>query len=133
MSRYILTWDDVHDDCLTLCHRITRRPVDLIAAVSRGGLVPAAIISYEMGLPVSFAIDPRRPALHRTDAHDLLIVDDVCDTGTTFRALREFFPNAYFVAPYAKPLGVAACDEWVLEVVQDTWIVMPWAPRDVAR
>ena len=61
---------------------------------------------------------------------DLLIVDDVCDTGATFRGLRKFFPNALFAAPYAKPAGRDACDLSAVDVEQDTWIVMPWAKND---
>ena len=55
-----------------------------------------------------------------------LIVDDLVDTGTTGRIVREMLPKAHFATVYAKPAGRPMVDTFVTEVSQDTWILFPW-------
>ena len=60
------------------------------------------------------------------DSEQLLIVDDLVDTGETAKALRERFPKARFVTVYAKPQGKPLVDNYVTDIEQDTWIQLPW-------
>lgn len=132
-----LSWEEVHATCLELCRLIQQRvsPVEAVVPVSRGGLVPASILAYELGISIPFLLDPRDRRTPPMNNTRLLVIDDVCDTGATFRGLRALhsYPRALFVAPYAKPAGVSACSVFVELVDQDKWLVFPWAPRDVAR
>ncbi len=57
---------------------------------------------------------------------DLLIIDDLVDTGKTARVVKDMLPNAYFATVYAKPEGKPLVDLYVTEVSQDTWILFPW-------
>ena len=56
----------------------------------------------------------------------LLIVDDLVDTGTTGRLVRQLLPDAHFATVYAKPKGKPLVDTFITEVSQDTWIHFPW-------
>ena len=56
----------------------------------------------------------------------VLIVDDLVDTGTTAKLVREHLPEAHFAAVYAKPMGRPLVDTFITEVSQDTWIYFPW-------
>ena len=60
------------------------------------------------------------------DGTGFLIVDDLVDTGTTARVVREMLPKARFACVYAKPAGRPLADHVLTEVSQDTWIVLPW-------
>ena len=60
------------------------------------------------------------------DDKQLLIVDDLVDTGETAKALREHFPKACFVTVYAKPQGKPLVDHYITDIEQDTWIQLPW-------
>ena len=60
------------------------------------------------------------------DGAGWLIVDDLVDTGTTARLVREMLPKAHFATVYAKPAGRPLVDTFVTEVSQDTWINFPW-------
>jgi xanthine phosphoribosyltransferase len=60
------------------------------------------------------------------DGTDMLIIDDLVDTGKTAKAVREKLPHAHFATVYAKPLGREIVDSFVTEVSQDTWIYFPW-------
>ena len=57
---------------------------------------------------------------------DILIVDDLVDTGKTASVVREMMPNAHFATVYAKPKGRPLVDTFMTEVSQDTWITFPW-------
>ena len=54
------------------------------------------------------------------------MIDDLVDTGTTARVVREMFPQAHIAAVYAKPMGKPLVDTFITEVSQGTWIFFPW-------
>ena len=60
------------------------------------------------------------------DGEGWLIVDDLVDTGSTARVVRERLPKALFATIYAKPAGRPLVDTFITEVSQDTWILFPW-------
>lgn len=127
-SKEILSWSEVDRACQGLRDWILR-PVSEVIPISRGGLVPGAILAYMLDLPVKYVFDPKSPALYSPRC-DLLVVDDVSDTGATIRCARNMFPNAMFVALFAKPAGFAACDEYAVAYPQDVWLTFPWSPND---
>jgi xanthine phosphoribosyltransferase len=111
--------------------------------VTRGGLVPAAIVARELGVRVVETVciasyDYGRqgqleilksvdPALSGKDGGaKVLIVDDLVDTGKTAKVVRDMLPRAHFATVYAKPASRPLVDTFVTEVSQDTWIYLPW-------
>lgn len=133
MNRIVLTWEQIDDACGRLARLLRNPKPSAIVAVLRGGLVPATILSYALGAPIVDVVDPRRSSTYRP-GRDLLVVDDVCDTGATLEHLRSYFPNARFAALYTKPIGEALCSfvvhPFIIPVPQDTWITFPWSPND---
>jgi len=141
-----VSWDQFHRDARALAWRLSGEgPFDAVVAITRGGLVPAAIVARELGLRV---IDTICVASYDHDKHGdlmvlkgvseavaklgggtgkgLLIVDDLVDTGKTGRLVRAMMPDAHFAAVYAKPQGRPLVDTFITEVSQDTWIHFPW-------
>jgi xanthine phosphoribosyltransferase len=111
--------------------------------ITRGGLVPAAIISRELGIRVIETVGVASyhdytaqgemtvlkevtPSLLEKDGEGVLIVDDLTDTGKTAAIVRAMMPKAHFATVYAKPKGRPLVDTFVTEVSQDTWIYFPW-------
>ena len=108
-------------------------------AISRGGLLPAGIIAYELDIRNCHAIniatyigDEHRELDHLDNLDDVgeinsqtLIVDDLADSGQTFRLLRQEFPKTRFVSIYSKPAGLKEVDIYAREL-PDQWIVFPW-------
>jgi xanthine phosphoribosyltransferase len=144
---YTVTWDQLHRDARALAWRLMDRgPFAGIVAVTRGGLIPAAIIARELDLRLVESVsivtyqvsvetnqDEHRgmpvvtkPAAAAGDGTGFLIVDDLVDTGTTARVVRGLLPKAHFACIYAKPAGRDIVDSFVTEVSQDTWILFPW-------
>ena len=108
-----------------------------IIAITRGGLVPAAIVARELEIRLidtvcTTSYDDRTQGkmtvLKRVegDGADWLIIDDLVDTGRTAKTVREMLPKAHFATIYAKPAGRPLVDTFITEVSQDTWILFPW-------
>ena len=135
-----VSWDQFHRDCRALTWRLNEvGPFHAVIAITRGGLVPAAIVARELGVRVIDTVSIRsydhqtigaaqvlKPTSLGGDNADLLIVDDLVDTGATARIVRELLPGAHFATVYAKPAGKPLVDSYVTEVSQDTWIMFPW-------
>jgi xanthine phosphoribosyltransferase len=134
ITRTHVNWEDFNTLCLHLAAQIKNsddkrmRRLRGIVAVSRGGLVPAAIIAYALKMEIWEAV--QIPPKMSSNSNELLIVDDISDTGKTFATLRRSMPNAVYVSAYVKPQGKPLCDFWAKEVAQDNWVVFPWAPND---
>jgi len=142
-----ISWERLHNDTRTLAIRLLKAGAverfSAIVAVTRGGLVPAAILGRELGIRLidTFCIASYDEAVQRAPqilkgvpgkGEGLLVVDDLVDTGVTARLIREALPQAHFVTVYAKPAGKPFVDDYVGEVSQETWIVFPWdAPRRI--
>ena len=142
---YSVTWDQLHRDARALAWRLMDLPrFTGIVAVTRGGLIPAAIIARELELRLVECVSIRtygqgaaddteigppeilKPPTAAGTGQGFLIVDDLVDTGTTARVVRALLPHAHFAAIYAKPAGKPLVDSFVTEVSQDTWIMFPW-------
>ena len=146
---YTVTWDQLHRDARALAWRLIELgPFTGVVAITRGGLIPAAIIARELDVRlvetvsvVAYAAgssgtlieedrrgDPVviKPPAAAGDGTGYLIVDDLVDTGATARVVRALLPRAHFAAVYAKPAGRDTVDTFVTEVSQDTWIHFPW-------
>jgi xanthine phosphoribosyltransferase len=141
-----VSWDQFHRDARALAWRLAGAgPFAAMVCITRGGLVPAAIIARELGIRVIETVcvssyqhvTQSELRVLKTVAADVasagggrgkgvLIVDDLVDTGKTARMVRDLLPEAHFAAVYAKPLGRPLVDTFITEVSQDTWIFFPW-------
>ena len=137
---YTVSWDQLHRDSKALAWRLNDRgPWQGIVAITRGGLIPAAIVARELEARlietvsvVTYNEEERglpqviKPPTAAGDGEGWLLVDDLVDTGTTARVVRALLPKAHFATVYAKPKGRPLVDTFITEVSQDTWILFPW-------
>jgi xanthine phosphoribosyltransferase len=140
-----VSWDQFHRDAKALAWRLNGSgPFRAIVSITRGGLVPAAIVARELGIRVietvciaSYDAENRQGVLQvlkditpKVSGSDggkgVLIVDDLVDTGATAKLVREMMPEAHFATVYAKPKGRPQVNSFITEVSQDTWIYFPW-------
>jgi len=140
-----VSWDQFHRDARALAWRLNGAgPFGAIVTVTRGGLVPAAIVARELDVRLIETIcissydhtSQGQLKVLKGVASELvqksgggrgvLIVDDLVDTGKTARVVRDLLPDAHFATVYAKPMGRPLVDTFITEVSQDTWIVFPW-------
>ena len=138
IRHYPISWDQLHRDSRALAWRLLDLgPFNRLVVVTRGGLVPAAIIARELGLHyIDTVCVTSYDWQNQTEAKVLkgvegdgqgdLIIDDLVDTGATALLVRSLLPKAHFATVYAKPAGRPHVDTYITEVSQDTWILFPW-------
>jgi len=136
---YPISWDQLHRDSKALAWRLLGiGPFRGIIVITRGGLVPAAIIARELDIHLVDTIcissynwknQKGEADIMKSfdgDGEGWLLVDDLVDTGRTAKIVREIVPKAHFATVYAKPAGRPLVDTFITEVSQDTWILFPW-------
>ena len=147
MNKQHLTWTQIEDLAIRLADRLPNI-YDAMLVITRGGMVPACIISERLNLrnilvaavmfytaqertldkPI-FLQFPGDPLLNK---RRVLIVDDVWDSGRTIMAVRERVRQAGGYPETAvlhyKPRRTAYSDSRPDFYVDETdaWIVYPW-------
>ena len=135
-----MSWDQLHRDARALAATLAKLgPWRGIVAITRGGMIPAAIVARELECRLIETISVAaydeeapgppvvlKPAPAAGDGTGFLVVDDLVDRGDTARVVRGLLPRAHFACLYAKPAGRDAADTFVAEVAQDTWVLFPW-------
>ena len=142
-----VSWDQIHRDARALAWRLDGKgPGEggswkAVVGITRGGLVPAMIVSRELDIrtvdtisvksynhqsqaAASVIKSPQTELM--CDGTGILIVDDLVDSGKTLELVRNLYPRAHFATVYAKPSGKPMVDSYITEVSQDTWIFFPW-------
>ncbi|MBU1170603.1 MAG: xanthine phosphoribosyltransferase [Proteobacteria bacterium] len=137
---YPISWEQLHRDSKALAWKL----LDIsdawkgIVAITRGGLVPGAIIARELGIHLvdtvcitSYDWQEQQNSARilkscQGTGEGFLIIDDLVDTGKTALIVRNMLPKAHFATVYAKPAGKPMVDTYITEVSQDTWILFPW-------
>ena len=141
----IISWVELHRDARYLSEVLHQKgPWKGIIAVTRGGLVPAALVARELDIHLVDTICVTSYDSGETgtaaqlqgnvrvlkgvsgDGEGYLLIDDLVDTGRTAQLVRQLLPKAYFACLYAKPAGRIFVDSFVKEFKQTKWIHFPW-------
>ena len=141
----VISWPELHRDARylsLLLHEIGRWKG--IAAITRGGLIPAALVARELDIRlidtvcvVSYGAVSAGGAENvpgelqvlkgiEGDGAGWLLIDDLVDTGRTAQVVRRMLPKAHFATIYAKPAGRPVVDTFVKEFKQNKWLHFPW-------
>ena len=140
-------------EALKLCYSLARKILDsgasfdAIVTISRGGLVPARIVSDVLGIEEMYVIrsrfwgiagkvfDEPQVSIHEpldVDGKDVLVVDEVVDTGLTMSKVMKLIKGMgardvksavlhYKLTSSLKP-------DYYVEVVREwVWIFYPWS------
>ncbi len=107
-----------------------------VVVVSRGGFGAISVLSqflqtrwYDTACISSYSEDKSQGEfnVHKLDptADEVLIVEDMVDTGNTASFLKQKFPNAKVFALHYKPAKSSIKPDFYLWETDD-WIVYPW-------
>jgi len=123
MEKIYLSWNDVNDAVESLAHQIknSNEHIEAITGLPRGGLIPAVLLSHKLGLPyVNLSND--------CEGHEnVLVVDDICDSGETLKEYYQFFPTATI---HYKQTAIVKPDFYYSLTPEDKWVVYPWEQKD---
>jgi hypoxanthine phosphoribosyltransferase len=112
MKKVYYSWKDVEGACLDIARQVITsqwRP-DYIVGITRGGAIPAVMLSQFFGIPMR----PLQVSLrdggdcvsdlgmaedafgHEEDPKNILIVDDINDQGSTIAWIKQDWPSGCF-------------------------------------
>lgn len=140
-----ITYEQIDNACFKLAEKIKSLTPEsfVIAAVSRGGLVPAAIVAHYLNykdirfIRLSSYTDDTKSQSEITDTtSDVIpnrgntyIIDDICDSGETVNYLKKKYPQTKIFTlinknPEIKP------DYAPLNEEKGVWVHFPWEVED---
>ena len=147
------TWNKICDMLLSQAEKIRQSSFkpDVIVGVTRGGWVPARVLSDLLGVPdfatvrVEFYLGVtetrNEPVLIQgvsaaVTGKKVLIVDDVADTGKSLQLAREHVlqqgaTEVKIATVYRKPWSVIKPDYYETET--SCWVVFPWETKETIR
>jgi hypoxanthine phosphoribosyltransferase len=145
-------WDHVYSLLLEIADRIKESEfkADVIVGISRGGLLPARILSDLLDNPhlanikVEFYVDIdqtkevpviTQPVSVSVKDKRVLIVDDITDSGQSFRLVWETLAQeaaeVKTVTIYHKPWSCFTPDIYAQET--EAWVIFPWEFRETTK
>lgn len=150
-EREVLTWQGFGDMSARLAGEVRADGFapDAVLGIARGGLFLAGAMAYLLGVKSVFLINvefytgvdqrlaepiilPPQLSMHDIADMNLLIADDVADTGATLALVRDLCRSharhTRSAVLYEKPVSVVRCD--YVGSRTDSWIVFPWTERD---
>lgn len=146
MQFHKISWLKYHKDCLMLAKKLKAEKIDKIVAISRGGLVVARILSDLLLIPIShITIESYKDLKRKKHAiitetptsnfqrQTILIVDEIADSGRTFKRALSYFKNfqikkIFTLALYIKSRTKPIPDFWSQKI--DAWIIFPYEVRE---
>jgi len=148
----LITWEDVYSLCRQLVRQLRKENfrIDVIVAIARGGYVPGRLLSDMLGIHdlTSVKIEHYQGAYIQHEAfikyplnadineRNVLLLDDVCDSGDTFivgvdhirhcgkvNEMRTAALHLKTVSKYVPDFYVETISEW-------RWLIYPWAVNE---
>ena len=113
-----ISWDEIHRLISILANKVRHDlpNIDSIYGIPRGGMVPAAMLAYELDLEWSNVMLP-----------NTLVVDDICDSGDTIAKSA----GVYTATLYTKESAIVQPTLFASILVNESqWIQFPWERDD---
>jgi len=133
-----INFEQIVERCRLLARELKKNNFTKIVAVTRGGLVPAALLAQflnirEIGTISLVSYDEKKQngalkCLHQPNfAIDgqTLFVDDLFDSGNTYRYLKDNYPQAKVAVLYNKN-SEAVLDFPAENKRAGVWLIFPW-------
>jgi hypothetical protein len=120
-SKIYIGWNKVEELVDSLCYQIQKhKNIEKVTGLSRGGLIPAVMVSHTLGLRFVDSQDLIAP-------FDTFIIDDICDSGLTLENWEGYKTAVLHYKPHTSsypPTIYANLHEG------DEWIIYPWEKDD---
>ena len=110
---------------------------DVIISLNRGGCVPGVYLSHLINVPhevINIKKSDVKQHINSFENHkNILVIDDINDTGKTLQITKSFFSNSIAKIKYGVLVNNESSDFIVdyaaihiNKKVDDSWIVFPW-------
>jgi hypoxanthine phosphoribosyltransferase len=143
VEKLFYSWQEYDKDILLINSRIHMSSwyPEHIVGVKRGGLIPAVSLSHLFKIPLSIISYQSRDGEDRdlggllslSKDSKILLIDDICDTGDTFEAIKKEIKQNYlnikFCSMFYNIRQNITVDYFARKIDREkdaSWIVFPW-------
>lgn len=143
--KHSISWN-IFDEYVNQLSQKIKKDLDTtnydIVGISRGGLILAAALGYSLKIKNVYSVGVRSYTSNHTQEEieiyqhlnlgnlkrNLLVVDDVSDTGNTFLYLQKLLSDKLVTTVSLAVKDKTKCvpDYSTLQLNSDIWIVFPW-------
>ncbi len=152
-DKLIFSWQDIEADCKNLINQLKNTPIDLIVAITKGGLPIATILSNKYLNDTHIITLQLEEISNKGQANyqankvklisplntypiknkNVLLIDDVADSGSSLKEaiklINKHQPAKLTTATlHYKPRSHTKPDIFSQKIENDVWIVYPWEP-----
>lgn len=133
-----IEYSEVVKSCRILAGHIQKHGMTKIVAITRGGMVPACLLAQfldirEIGSISLASYNGSRQTggiriltePNLTIDEQTLFVDDLYDSGSTYRYIKNKYPQAKCAVVYTKDT-TAVLDFPATPKDKETWLIFPW-------
>ena len=124
-----VTWDQLQEGAIKIADWIEQEVGDKVSiyGIPRGGLIPAVIVVHQLearGITARFAatLDHLQPS----ELHKLVVIDEICDSGDTFKVIKQLFPMAITATVFSRLDSKFTPNYTAFPALDDKWLNFPW-------
>jgi len=143
MSNFYYSWEEFHKDLFLLSSRISEINFfpNIVVGIKRGGLIPAVGLSHMLKVPMEIINCQLRDGNKNVEIpwsfkkdYRILIVDDICDDGNTFKTVSEKivqlgYSNVKYCSLFYNIRQNFNVNIWARKIDREkekNWIIFPW-------
>lgn len=127
-NKLYLSWKWVDEQINTIGENLESldKPLEFVAGVPRGGLIPAVMMSHAFDIKyISYSSAKMLP---REVRENTLVVDDISDTGHTLKEAEEL---GFITSTLTMRNTTKLVPRYTGTIVNnDSWLVFPWEKLD---
>ncbi|MDX1409082.1 MAG: hypothetical protein R3330_13130 [Saprospiraceae bacterium] len=98
-----------------------------VYGIPRGGMIPAIMLVHLLesrGWTARFAADLNH--LMPNELHNIIVLDEICDSGDTFKVVKQLFPMAKTATVFHREDAGFKPDYHAYVMYDSRWLVFPW-------
>ena len=128
-QKVFMSWKWVDDQIDELAKRLKNKKLRYISGIPRGGLIPAIMLSHKLGVTYIPFDEAKKFGRHdlRIKNEEILLVDDICDSGVTMKDYAPRFITATLCMRY---ISETVPEYYGEKIEDDRWLVFPWERND---
>jgi hypoxanthine phosphoribosyltransferase len=139
-----ISWNNFVMGCESIAKSFSDKSITTVVGVARGGIIPASIVARH--LDADFAIFSAKSYNEKRERSkialgnipdcnrngNILIVDEICDSGNTLSACKDVFKKNYasqkiYTSSIAyKKNSIHVPDFYFNSYSVDEWVIFPW-------
>lgn len=113
-----LSWNDIILYCHNISNFLKNKNITGLIPIPRGGIIPAALISYELNIPIK----------NKIELNSDVIIDEIVDSGITLKKIKKLYPNNLFICLHVNKINfklIKIKPDYFCDYV-DKYVIYPW-------